>query len=262
MRAGGMIRGRISGRRAGLASLLLAALALGGCSTAPVIEGEEAEEPVFSYDRVVREDVEQFGEQEDRFEGINRAMYRFNYRVDKYVLLPLVIGYHKVTPAFFRAGVHNFFTNWFNIRTIYNSALQFSGRKVCQTTGRLLVNSTIGLLGVLDPATEMGIPQHNEDFGQTMGRWGMPAGPYLVLPLLGPSSVRDAVGMGVDWYVMTEVRDEVLDPNDWWKRAWTLLYVIDTRAHVKFLYYGTGSPFEYRLVRTLYTTKRELDVEK
>lgn len=252
----------ISFRRFGLILLLFVGFALGGCSTAPVIEGEEAEEPVFSSDRVVREDVEQFGDMPDRFEGFNRAMYRFNYRVDKYVLLPLVIGYHKVTPGFFRTGVHNFFTNWFNIRTIYNSALQFSGRKVFQTTGRLLVNSTIGLLGVLDPATEMGIPQHNEDFGQTMGRWGMPAGPYLVLPLLGPSSVRDAVGMGVDWYVMTEIRDELLDPNDWWKRAWTLLYVIDTRAHVRFLYYGTGSPFEYRLVRTLYTTKRELDVEK
>ena len=125
-----MISGRIPGRRAGLAALLLAALALGGCSTAPVIEGEEAEEPIFSYDRVVREDVEQFGDQEDRFEGFNRAMYRFNYRVDKYVLLPLVIGYHKaLDPKVSRtslieemslSSIEDFLRTADNIRVVHN----------------------------------------------------------------------------------------------------------------------------------------------
>lgn len=244
-------------------ALLLATLATGGCSTAPVVvEGDEPEPPVFSASRVLRPDVEQFGDMDDPFAPFNKTMYRFNYRVDKYVLLPLVIGYYKVTPRFLRAGVHNFFVNFRNITTFFNSVLQFSGRKSAQTAGRFAVNSTIGLAGLFDPATAMGIPQHDEDFGQTLGKWGIGAGPYLVLPLLGPSSVRDGVGLGVDWYVSNWAREALLDPNDWWKRVWTFLYVIDTRAHVRFLYYGTGSPFEYRLVRELYTTKRRLDIEK
>jgi phospholipid-binding lipoprotein MlaA len=234
-----------------------------GCSTAPVVvEGDEPEPPVFSADRLLIPDVEQFGDMPDPLAPFNKTMYRFNYRLDKYVLLPVVIGYYKVTPGFLRTGVHNFFVNFRNIVTFFNSVLQFSGRKSVQTAGRFAVNSTLGVAGLLDPATGMGIPQHNEDFGQTLGKWGVGAGPYLVLPLLGPSSVRDGVGLGVDWYVNTWAREALLDPNDLWIRVWTFLYVIDTRAHVRFLYYGTGSPFEYRLVRQLYTTKRRLDIEK
>lgn len=242
--------------------LLVLGAVSAGCSTAPIVEGEEPEQAVFSADRLIKPDVQQFDEMNDPFMAFNKTMYRFNYRVDKYVLLPLVIGYHKITPAFFRAGVHNFFTNFFNIRTIYNGLLQGSGRKTLQTTGRFAVNTTVGLLGLFDPATSMGIPQHHEDFGQTLGRWGVGAGPYLVLPLLGPSSVRDGIGLGVDWYVTTQIRDAILDPDRTMQVIWTMLYVIDTRAHVKFLYYGSGSPFEYRLVRTLYTEKRRLDIEK
>ncbi len=253
-------------RRCCLPMLLgfIATLALtAGCSTAPiVVEGEEPEPPVFSAERLLVPDVEQFGDMPDPLAPFNKTMYRFNYRLDKYVLLPLVIGYYKVTPGFVRTGVHNFFVNFRNIVTFFNSVLQFSGRKSLQTAGRFAVNSTLGVAGFLDPATGMGIPQHNEDFGQTLGKWGVGAGPYLVLPLLGPSSVRDGVGLGVDWYVNTWARDALLDPNDRWKRVWAFLYVIDTRAHVRFLYYGTGSPFEYRLVRQLYTTKRRLDIEK
>lgn len=246
-----------------LAAILLIGLGLGGCSTAPVVvEGEEPEPAVFSADRLLKPDVEQFGDMDDPFQGFNKTMYRFNYRVDKYVLLPLVIGYYKVTPRLLRAGVHNFFTNFRNITVFFNSVLQFSGRKSYQTAGRFVVNSTVGLAGLFDPATAMGIPQHQEDFGQTLGKWGVGAGPYLVLPLLGPSSVRDGAGLGVDWYVNTWAREALLDPSETWRLVWTFLYVIDTRAHVQFLYFGTGSPFEYRLVRQLYTTKRQLDVEK
>lgn len=242
--------------------VLMLGVVASGCSTAPIVEGDEPEEPIFSADRMIKPDVQQFDEMDDRFMGFNKAMYRFNYRFDNYVLLPLVIGYYKITPAFFRAGVHNFFTNFFNIRTIYNSLLQGSGQKTLQTTGRFAVNTTIGLLGLFDPATKMEIPQHHEDFGQTLGVWGVGTGPYLVLPLLGPSNVRDGIGVGVDWYVTTQIRDAILDPDRTMQIIWSLLYAIDTRAHVKFLYYGTGSPFEYRLVRTLYTEKRRLDIEK
>jgi phospholipid-binding lipoprotein MlaA len=255
------MRARRINRFAVAAAVALSVL-LAGCSTQPIVEGEEPEEAVFPADFIVSEDVETVEKIGDPWQGLNKAIYRFNYRFDNYVLLPAVIGYTKITPRFLRTGVHNFYTNFYNIRTIYNSVLQFSGTKTFQTTGRLLVNSTIGLLGLFDPATAMGIPQHQEDFGQTLGKWGVGTGPYVVLPLLGPSNVRDAVGVGVDAVTMNWIREEIVPLSTEWRIVWSVLYAIDTRLHVKFLYYQTGSPWEYELVRTLYTTKRELDIEK
>jgi len=235
---------------------------LAGCSTAPEVAGDEPEQPVFPAAYVVPEDLEPVEKITDPWQGLNKAIYRFNYRFDNYVLLPAVIGYKKITPNFVEKGVHNFFTNFRNFTVIFNSALQFSGTKTFQTTGRLLVNSTIGLAGLFDPATPMGIPQHNEDFGQTLGVWGLGTGPYVVLPLLGPSNVRDGTGVFVDFLVYGWVREQLLSPGTEWRIVWSVLLAIDTRAHVNFLYYQTGSPWEYELVRTLYTTKRELDIEK
>ena len=256
-----MDRGTPQRLRAGLLHLVLAA-ALAGCSTAPI---EDNREPpaAFDYSQLVPEDITTAGDGiKDPWEGLNRNIYRFNYRVDTYVVLPLTKFYFAITPRFVRTGVNNFFTNFSNINTILNSALQFSGRKTFQTTGRLAVNSTIGLLGLFDPATSMGIPQHKEDFGQTLGVWGVGPGPYVVLPLLGPSSVRDGIGHGVDFFVETWVRDQIVELGDLQKLGWTLLRVVDTRGNVAFLYYETGSPFEYELVRLLWSTKRQLDVEK
>jgi phospholipid-binding lipoprotein MlaA len=245
------------------AALLGAALvALVGCSTAPIVEGDAPEEPIFSADRVLQADVEYASDVYDPWQGFNRRVYVFNYWFDTNILLPVVLGYHKVTPRFMKSGIHNFFTNWLNLNTLLNSVLQFSPGKAGQTTGRLLVNTTIGLLGLLDPATAMGIPQHQEDFGQTLGRWGVGNGPYLVLPLLGPSSVRDGIGAGVDWYVNNWLREEIVAPETWQQIVWTTLFVIDTRYHIKFAYYQTGSPYEYDLVKWLYTSKRRLDIAK
>ena len=250
-------------RTARLAALTAAlGLLLGGCSRAPVIDGDEPKQPVFPAAYVVPKDLQPVEKIGDPWQGLNKAIYRFNYRFDKYVLLPAVIGYKKITPNFVEKGVHNFFTNFRNFTVIFNSLLQFSGTKTVQTTGRLLVNSTVGLAGLFDPATPMGIPQHNEDFGQTLGRWGVPTGPYIVVPLFGPSNVRDATGLLVDFVVYGYVREQLLSPGTEWRAVWTIMLAIDTRAHVNFLYYQTGSPWEYELVRTLYTTKRELDVEK
>jgi phospholipid-binding lipoprotein MlaA len=125
----------------------------------------------------------------------------------------------------------------------------------------MLVNATLGLLGLFDWATPMGIPLHQEDFGQTLGYWGSPSGPYLVLPILGPSSVRDGIGLGVDFVVKRETRTRLTNLG-YWEWGWDILDALDTRAHVAFRYYETGSPFEYDWVKLLYTTKRELDIEK
>ena len=246
-----------------LALVAVSGLFLGGCAArAPIVEGDKPEQPVFPADYVLAEDVKGVEKIKDPWQGLNRGVYRFNYRFDNYILLPAVIGYKKITPNFVEKGVHNFFTNFGNFVTIFNSALQFSGTKTFQTTGRLLVNSTIGLAGLFDPATAMGIPQHKEDFGQTLGVWGVPTGPYLVIPLFGPSNVRDAGGLFVDWRVYSGIRKQLFNFDNRVYIPWGMLLAIDTRAHVNFLYYQTGSPWEYELVRTLYTTKRELDIEK
>ena len=242
--------------------LLVAVLALGACSTAPVQQGDEVVEPDFSADRVLGDDVAYVSDDiSDPWEGFNRSMYRFNYRFDKYVFLPVVNGYKTITPDFLEQGIHNFFLNLEDITTFFNSILQLSGTKTVQTTGRFLVNTTVGLLGFIDVATRLDIPKHDEDFGQTLGYWGVGNGPYLVLPVLGPSNVRDGVGLGVDWFVMNELRDE-LDMKDSEELALDIMKAIDTRANVAFRYYETGTPFEYDWVKLLYTTKRKMDIEK
>ena len=122
-------------------------------------------------------------------------------------------------------------------------------------------NSTLGLLGLIDVASGlMDIPRPNEDFGQTLGYWGLGSGPYLVLPILGPSSLRDGVGLGVDTFAMSTLRDEALGMKTWEEWTWDILNGIDTRANTEFRYFETGSPFEYEMVRWLFTTKREVEI--
>ena len=240
---------------------LIASVALAGCSTAPVQKGAIIE-PVFTADRILQEDVVYQGEAiiSDPWQGFNRTMYRFNYRFDKYVFLPVVRGYQWITPDIVETGIHNFFRNLGDVTTLINSILQLNLEKTMNTTTRLALNSTVGLLGFIEIADD--VPRSDEDFGQTLGYWGVGSGPYLVLPILGPSSLRDGVGQGVDWYARSLIREELTDFEPWQDLAIDLLWSIDIRANTAFRYYETGSPFEYELVRMLYTTKRQLDVER
>lgn len=242
--------------------ILIASLILGGCSTAPKQTGDTIIEPAFAPERVLDpEAVYLSGSISDPLQGVNRTMYRFNYHFDRYIFLPAVTAYQAILPDFAEKGVHNFFNNIRDISTLMNSILQFNGVKFSDTTARVLVNSTFGLLGLIDVASALNVPRHQEDFGQTLGYWGVGNGPFLVLPILGPSNLRDGVGLGVDWYVMGELRDE-LDLETWQEWTWTGLNALDLRANTAFRYYETGSPFEYELVRLLYTTKRQMDIEK
>ena len=242
--------------------LLVAVLALGACSTAPVMQGDAVIEPSFPADRVLDSDITYLSDEiSDPWEGFNRSMYRFNYRFDKYVFLPVVNGYKFITPDFLEQGIHNFFLNLEDITTFFNSILQLNATKTVQTTGRFLVNTTVGLLGFIDVASKLDMPKHDEDFGQTLGHWGVGNGPFLVLPVLGPSNVRDSVGLGVDWVMYTAVQDE-LDMKESEEWALAIMRGIDTRANLAFRYYETGTPFEYEWVRLLYTTKRKMDIEK
>ncbi|MCZ6829332.1 MAG: VacJ family lipoprotein, partial [Gammaproteobacteria bacterium] len=190
----------------------------------------------------------------------NRRVYNFNYHFDRYVFLPVVRGWKAVVPRFARVGIHNFFNNFRDARTLVNSILQLSPSKTIQSTGRVLVNSTVGIFGFIDVATDAGIPRPVEDFGQTLGHWGASPGPYLVLPILGPSNLRDGLGLIPDLYVLTELQREVLTTPV--RRVIWLFDAVDTRAYLPFRYYETGSAFEYETLRWMYGVKRELDIAK
>lgn len=135
----------------------------------------------------------------DPLEPMNRAFYSFNDGVDQAVFKPIAEGYRAVLPSFARTGVSNFFSNINDVLIALNNLLQGKFINAISDVGRVVVNSTIGILGFMDPATEFGLEKHNEDFGQTLGYWGIGDGAYLVIPLLGPSNIRDAVGRFVDY---------------------------------------------------------------
>jgi len=204
---------------------------------------------------------------EDPWEGFNRKMYRFNYNFDKYVFLPAVSGYEFVTPGFVRTGVSNFFNNVYEFRTLYNSLFQLKGKKALTTFGRFATNSTVGIGGLFDVAELFGIKRQNEDFGQTLGYWGVGTGPYLVLPILGPNTVRSASGYAVDGGIRYAIISSI-DPFENVENGTaiqagiTVLETVNLRQQQKFRYYGSGYPFEYDMVRFLYRQSREFLIMK
>jgi len=134
----------------------------------------------------------------DPIEPFNRGVQRFNDGVDEAVLKPVATAYREVMPDLLRTGVNNFFANLRDLWSSVNAALQLRPQEAVENFMRFNVNTFLGLGGVLDVASELQIERTTLDFGQTLGRWGIPSGPYLVLPFMGPSTVRDAVGMGVE----------------------------------------------------------------
>jgi phospholipid-binding lipoprotein MlaA len=243
-------------------SLLALAFLLSACSSNPQVQQDPANypEPVFAAKRLLPPDYEDPMAVYDPWQSMNMHIYNFNYHFDQAVFLPIVHGYEKVVPAMGRAGVHNFFNNFEDLLTAFNSVLQLKPEKVLDSTGRVLINSTVGLFGLIDVASQMNIPRPVEDFGQTLGYWGAGQGPYLVLPFLGPSNLRDGLGELPDFYVHSTVQGDVLSqPVD---LTATLLNPVDARANTSFRYYENGSAFEYQMIRWLYSTKREMDVKQ
>ena len=240
-------------------------LALAGCATTAANRPPEV--PAMHSIKEFDFDQRMLDVAEDPFQGFNRSMYKFNYYLDEYFLLPLVSGYEFILPEFAQTGVSNFFDNIREVRTFYNSLLQGKGQKACTTLGRFVTNTIIGIGGLFDPATGFGMERQNEDFGQTLGVWGVGTGPYLVLPVLGPNTVRSATGYLVDGGVRYAIVSAI-DPFEKVDEAWAYelgieaLEVIDMRHKEKFRYYGSGSPFEYDIVSFLFKQKRELLVMK
>ena len=162
----------------------------------------------------------------DPLEPLNRTVFQFNDGLDKAVFKPVATAYKSVTPAPIRAGVGNFFGNLLDVRTFINNVLQLKVEDAAVTAMRLGVNTVFGMGGVLDVASEMQLERHSQDFGQTLGRWGVGAGPYLVLPVLGSSSVRDALGTVVEG--STDIVTNLGDVPT--RNSLTALRVVDLRS--------------------------------
>ena len=140
--------------------------------------------------------------EEDPWEGVNRAIFRFNDTLDTYALKPIAQGYEFITPQFLEDGIHNMFKNIGEVTNFANDVLQAKPEAAGVDTARLIVNTTFGLLGFFDVGTKMGLQRNDEDFGQTLGHWGVESGPFVMLPFFGPSTVRDAVAKYPDTYTL------------------------------------------------------------
>lgn len=208
-----------------------------------------------------------FLEVDDPWQPLNRNIYEFNARFDRAVYLPAVKGYETVVPYPVRKGASNVISNLNEVPTLLNSTLQGNGNRMLRAVSRFALNSTFGFLGLLDVASGWGLHPNHTGVGDTLGVWGVDPGPYFVIPILGPSNVRDTAGEAGDfallWLEMKYVYD-LLDVQDRRTTAYAEFTVraLNKRANIPFRYHQTGSPFEYELIRFLYTKKRELDVQK
>jgi phospholipid-binding lipoprotein MlaA len=193
----------------------------------------------------------------DPLEPMNRSIYRFNDWMDRTGFKPAARAYVKYTPDWFRSGVGNFFTNLGTPTTIVNQVLQGKPVPAGQDTLRFLINTTLGWGGVLDVASGANLPMHDEDSGQTLGRWGVPAGPYLVLPFLGPASLRDAPA---------RIADDFTRPLHWYNSDATrwgslALNALDTRARFLPLDATLAQTYDpYAFIRGAYLQRRQFQV--
>jgi phospholipid-binding lipoprotein MlaA len=194
----------------------------------------------------------------DPLESYNRGIFKFNQAVDDAVMKPVAKGYKAITPAPVDRGITNFFGNIADVTSAVNNLLQFKLSRAGTDVGRLAVNTTVGLLGFFDVATNMGLPSYKEDLGQTFGYWGDVSSPYLVLPLLGPSTLRDSIGL---------IGDAATNPLFSFEQQqvyWGLiaLNVVDTRADLltagKILEEAAVDP--YLFVRDAYLQRRRSQI--
>jgi phospholipid-binding lipoprotein MlaA len=225
-------------RTCGLVLMLAASVLLQGCaSTQPLSAAADPRDP---------------------WESWNRRVHVFNDKVDIAVAKPVAQAYVNVVPSFVRTGVGNFLNNLSDVWTLTNAVLQLKPQAAVETFARIQFNTVLGLGGLIDIASEMRLPHHREDFGQTLGRWGVPAGPYVVLPLLGPSTVRDTASLGAD--MGADIPGQIFDRNT--ARSLQGLRLVDTRASLLQTVDAmrAASLDSYTFVRDAYLQKRLNDV--
>jgi phospholipid-binding lipoprotein MlaA len=195
----------------------------------------------------------------DPWERLNRFTYRFNARFDEAIFLRASNAYRRV-PSPIRSGVHNFFGNLSEVDSVINYALQWRLKLGARSLGRFVINSTVGIGGLFDVAAKLKLPGAPTGLSTTLATWGMHPGPYLVVPLLGPSTLRDGIGFLGDYATSYGIDIAGLYRGD---VSWALgpVNAVDQRSNVNFRYYSTGSPFEYENIRFLYVRKRLIEDE-
>lgn len=217
-------------------ALLVCLASLGGCASLPPGAKPDARDP---------------------WERMNRSTYRFNDALDKAVVRPVARGYKKAVPQVARSGIRNFFDNLQTPLVMLNDLLQGQMRSFVNDTARLVINTTFGIGGLFDPATAVGLDKNDRDFGQTLGKWGIHTGPYVVLPFLGPSDVRDTVGRAGDTY---STPTTYLDDPYWRWGLWTLDKV-DQRSNLLSYDKLVDQAYDpYAFVRNAYLQNREFKV--
>ncbi|MEJ2044413.1 MAG: VacJ family lipoprotein [Reinekea sp.] len=195
-------------------------------------------------------------ESNDPFESVNRAVFKVNSTADKWVIRPVAKAYQAVMPDFAERGVRNFFANLGEVRNTAHNLLQGKGGRALTSTGRFAINTTVGIGGLFDVATKLGMPQAHEDLGQTLGAWGMSPGPYLMLPILGPSSLRDSTGLIVDPFLKPQTYSPLrLEERLLLSATSTLQLRADLLSTESLLNGDT-----YTLIREAYLSRREFDV--
>jgi phospholipid-binding lipoprotein MlaA len=195
----------------------------------------------------------------DPLERMNRATHRFNDAIDRNVLKPVATGYRNHVPRLVQLGIDNVLENLAFPTTIVNDLLQLKIKDTLIDLGRFTVNSTLGIGGLLDPATAFGIPRNDEDFGQTLGRWGVPSGPYLVLPLLGPSTMRDAPSIVADGYTDIRTQASLNDTEQW---SLGVLSMVNRRAKLLPFDPSFDAAYDrYAFIRNAWLQRREYQVK-
>ncbi len=253
--------GRFPRRTTAVLPAIAALLLICGCSTLP-LTGPDTVPPLRTYEAVVTGEGPRVLEVYDPLEGFNRGAYRFNYYFDDYLYLPVVRAYEFIVPDYAKERISSALDNLGEFGNLTNNLLQLRHKSVGITLTRFFLNSTVGIVGLWDPATACGLTRQTEDFGLTLGRYGVGNGAYFVLPIGGPSNIRDTTGLAADMAAFS-----LVGPIAWFNdpavsAAYSVTYAVDRRSRIPFRYGQTGSPFEYELVRMLYTIKREIDVQQ
>ena len=241
---------------------LLCVLFASGCSTTPK-QDVSLDPPMHTAEDTLTEDgVYAMDIASDPLEGFNRRMYSFNYYFDKLLFLPIVNTYEFIMPDYAEDRVSSFVDNVYEFNNFTNNLLQLKFKQTGITLARFVVNTTVGIAGLWDPATHWGMERQAEDFGQTLGHYGVGNGPYLVLPIFGPSNLRDTTGLITDTVAFSVAGPPAWVDDEATTNVFTAVSAVDKRHRMSFRYYQSGSPFEYEMIRMLYTSKREIEIAK
>lgn len=242
-----------------LATVLSAMLLMCACSTLPVA-GPDTAPPLRTYEDVVKGDGPHLLEVNDSMEGFNRGTYRFNYYFDEYLFIPVVRAYEFILPDYAEDRVSSAVDNIGEFGNLTNSLFQLKLKAAGITLSRFVINSTVGVAGLWDPATTWGLKRQSGSFGRTLRHYGVGNGSYLVLPILGPSNVRDTTGLAVDMAASSLAGPMAWVDNTAITAGFSGVSAVDKRHRTPFRYRQTGSPFEYELLRMLYTMKGDYDL--